>query len=747
MLDWLRNRLKGEPAAAEAASPLALYEAGRIEEAQLLAQQRLAANPDDMAALYVQGRIQLDTGQPHPAMAALRRVVEAHPDHVDAWVELARASVRASSRKGAEEAFERARALRPDHPRLLVELALQALATRQTDEAHNLLARLRKPEPRSAEAFVQLAGFSLSDGRLDIALRLLRRAVEADPQHAEAHANLGAVLRDLGQPDAAVEPLRAALAIKPGLPQAAFNLGMVYVDRKDWPQAVPLLEAAAAGSPRDPEAHYWLGNALMGWGDCESARQAYHTAVRLKSNHLQARWGETMAQLPAVSRSAGEQEQALVRFRQELDRLRSWFATQRPAEAYIAVGAQQPFYLAYTEKDCTSLLSQYGQLCATLMEGWARKSRLPPPESRGTGGVLRVGIVSAHVHGHSVWDAVLRGWIEHLDPKRFELHLFHTGSGTDDETKWAERRVESLHRNLGDWTAWAKAISDARFDVLLYPEIGMDATTVRLSALRLARMQVASWGHPITTGLPTMDAYLSAEAFEPPGRDDHYTERLIALPRLGCAYQPYDTEPEEPDLASWGVAEGDRLLVCAGQPFKYAPRDDAVWVAVARRCQPCKLLFFAGPDDLKAKVLEHRLRGAFAEGGVDFEATVRFIPWLPRGAFFGLLGRADVFLDTIGFSGFNTAMQAVQCGTPIVAWEGQFMRGRFASAILRQMGLDEFVAGSAEAYVALVQQLCNDPAARDAVRKRMWQARERLYDDSATVEALGEQLQLLASRR
>ena len=63
------------------------------------------------------------------------------------------------------------------------------------------------------------------------------------------------------------------------------------------------------------------------------------------------------------------------------------------------------------------------------------------------------------------------------------------------------------------------------------------------------------------------------------------------------------------------------------------------------------------------------------------------------------------------------------------------------------MGLDEFVATSAADYAALAQHLCDDGAAREAVRKRMWQARERLYDDSAAVEALGEQLQLLANRR
>lgn len=73
----------------------------------------------------------------------------------------------------------------------------------------------------------------------------------------------------------------------------------------------------------------------------------------------------------------------------------------------------------------------------------------------------------------------------------------------------------------------------SRLDVLIYPEIGMDKLTTKLASMRLAPVQVASWGHPETSGLPTIDHYLSAQGLEPEGVGEHHTERLVLLPQLG----------------------------------------------------------------------------------------------------------------------------------------------------------------------------------------------------------------------
>ena len=604
-----------------------------------------------------------------------------------------------------------------------------------------LLSLWRGRAERLAAAHREAAGLLLQRGQLAAAERQLERVIAAAPNDAVAHANLGAVRKDLGRGEEAVKALERALELQPQFPEAAYNLAMLRIDRKDWSGAAVLLRTYLAQQPRDAEAQYWLGNALMGEGDAAGARVAYAAAVRIDSRQVRARWGGAMAQLPAIPANGEEQAQAAQAFGRELDRLREWCRTHGKGDTWQAVGAQQPFYLAYIDEDHAPVLRRYGELCAELMATWAKRAKLPAPAPRRAGERLRVGIVSGHVQSHSVWHALLRGWVEHLDSGRFELHLFHTGGVSDRETRWAAKRVERLQHGLGDWTTWAKAVSDARLDALIYPEIGMDATALRLASLRLARVQLAAWGHPLTTGLPTVDGYLSAQAFEPTGAQQHYTEALHALPGLGCAYRPYGTRAQALRL---DIPTGDRVLLAPGVAFKYGPREDPQWPEVARRCAPCKLVFFRG-NDQHATRLEQRLRAAFAAAHVDFDAHVRFVPWQPQAVFFGLLRRADVLLDTVGFSGFNTAMQAVECGTPIVAWEGRFMRGRFASSILRAMRMDEWIADSREVYVDKVARLCTDRALRGEVCKQIAARRAALYDDKGSVEALGKLLEKLAS--
>jgi protein O-GlcNAc transferase len=92
--------------------------------------------------------------------------------------------------------------------------------------------------------------------------------------------------------------------------------------------------------------------------------------------------------------------------------------------------------------------------------------------------------------------------------------------------------------------------------------------------------------------------------------------------------------------------------------------------------------------------------------------------------------------DTIGFSGFNTAIQAVECDLPVVAHQGRFMRGRLAAGSLARMGLTELVARTDAEYVDLAVRLGQDITYRAAIRERIGQARHVLFNDMAPVQAL-----------
>lgn len=147
-------------------------------------------------------------------------------------------------------------------------------------------------------------------------------------------------------------------------------------------------------------------------------------------------------------------------------------------------------------------------------------------------------------------------------------------------------------------------------------------------------------------------------------------------------------------------------------------------------------MFFRHRKRALSDRLQERLRRAFADAGLDPRDHAVFIPWQRRAAYYGLMQRARLCLDSIGFSGFNTAMQAIECGLPLVTVEGRFMRGRFASAILRRLGLDELVATDDDDYIARAIALANDAPRCKALGERIVATRDMLFDDSAPVRAL-----------
>jgi predicted O-linked N-acetylglucosamine transferase (SPINDLY family) len=347
-----------------------------------------------------------------------------------------------------------------------------------------------------------------------------------------------------------------------------------------------------------------------------------------------------------------------------------------------------------------------------------------------------VGIVSAHLRNHSVWNAIIQGWFRHMDANRFELCGFHLRNKVDEKTLFAESKAAHFYFGRRPLDEWVQLILARTPDVVIYPEIGLDPMTVKLASLRLAPVQVATWGHPETTGLPTIDYYLSAADFEPVDAQLNYTEQLVLLPHLGCAYEPRLIDATDPDLSALGISAQLPILLCPGSAFKYGPEHDRVLTEIGRELGACQFIFFSSRRPEQVEKLRQRLSMAFARSGMPPVEYLVFVPWLAPPLFYGLMKRASLYLDTIGFSGFNTAIQAVECGLPIVTREGKFMRGRFASGILKRIGLPDLVASSEAEYVEVAVRLVKDHQLRSMVRERMALSRHLLYHDIEVIRAM-----------
>jgi predicted O-linked N-acetylglucosamine transferase (SPINDLY family) len=311
----------------------------------------------------------------------------------------------------------------------------------------------------------------------------------------------------------------------------------------------------------------------------------------------------------------------------------------------------------------------------------------------------------------------VRGLIAHLNTREFEVFLYHTGAAVDEETNWARAQVARFVQGPKPLKYWLTEIAQARPDVIFYPEVGMDPNASTLAALRLAPLQIVGWGHPITTGLPTIDWFLSAELLESRNAEQHYREKLVRLPGTGV-----HTEFPALQKEHWGGPErrkdAVRFALCQ-QPVKFDPEDDILLARIAKAVGAAEF-WLATPANMPwtAVKLRARISAAFHAEGLDPEVYLRVTTWLPRRQFLSFLDEMDIYLDCPAFSGYTTAWQALHCGLPIITLEGQCLRQRLAAGLLRQVGATDGIALSREQYVAAAVRWANE--CRDADR---WAAR------------------------
>ena len=604
----------------------------------------------------------------------------------------------------------------------------------QQAEGAWFIARALDQRPSDAGAHFNLAMALAEQHRPADAIARFDQALALKPDHAASWFSRGDALQVEGRYADAIDSYRRALALQPALAGALANMGMALLASGRAAEAIGIFTAALANGADRCTALVNTGRAQQELGRIADACDSFTAASAAAPNAAQPRWLWAMATIPELPGGTAEVTASRPAFAAAIGALDAWY---KAAPGRDRLELSWPFYLAYQAQNNRDLLQQFGALRGELMAPYQPTLPTTPRAP----GPIRVGIVSSQISSHSVWHAITRGWFAYFDPRVIALHGFHLGRKSDDATAFARAHSASFLYGERRFQDWVRAIEAARPDVLIYPAIGMDNRSANLASLRLAPVQMASWGHPETTGLPTIDHYISAAAFEPPDARAAYSENLIRLPRLGVAFLPQPATPRPPDLPALGIDPARPIILCPGAPFKYAPDKDHLLAAIARHGQ---LIFFHTKNNSAlSHRLEQRLIRSFAVAGLDFASHAKFIPFQTMEAFYGLLARADLYLDTIGFSGFNTAMQALGQGAPLVAYEGAFMRGRLASGTLRQMGLHELVATNDAEFVAIATKLAHDASYRASIRGRIIAETPALYDDREAVVALQEEIRNL----
>jgi protein O-GlcNAc transferase len=709
---------------------------GRLTEACARYRAAVEAAPDYADAHLNLGIALEASGDGDGAFRAFGKVIVLDPANAYGSYNLGRLEYLRGNHARAEQQLRLALRHRPEFPEANLTLGYVCRALGNAEAAMAALELARRQRPDDFGALMEFSLLATELGRLADAEAALRRALALDPDAVDPPNLLARLLVEQGRRDEAAACLQQAIALHPESADLRLNLGNVHAERPDYDAAIACYREALRLEPQLLEAHQNLAHSLHESGNQDEALAHYRQSLLVEPGNLVVRWSYAMAQIPAIYRDALEPGACRAALAQELDELERAAEAASVEQRFDAVAARQPFYLVYQEENNRELLARYGALSARIMRDWFGRQRFETPRGNPRDGRLRVGMVSKYFCNHSVWNAILKDWTCNLDAQRIFLGAICLGPDEDAETACARTHAAHFEKGSRSFHRWVETILRLQFDVLVYPEIGMDRLTARLAALRLAPIQATTWGQPETSGLPTIDHFLSAADLEAPQPQGAYTENLVLLPRLGCCWRGDTAGPVLPDGFGGSLDAGVPLLVCPGTPFKYAPQQDWVYAEIARQLGNCRLIFFLPRNDGRSRVLQRRLAAAFERVGLDPARHVTFLGWQSRAAFYGLLSRADVFLDTIGFSGFNTAMDAVHCGLPIVTREGRFLRGRLASGILRRIGLEELIVATEQDYVTLAVRICRDADYREHLRRRLLAGVPVLTDDKVPVRAL-----------
>ncbi|MBF0382039.1 MAG: tetratricopeptide repeat protein [Magnetococcales bacterium] len=655
-------------------------------------------------------------------------------------------------------------------------------------------------KPDYAESYFIYGNLLIKEDKLDEAEVNYHKAIALNPDYSDAHYNLGNILKMQNRFDEAITSFQKAIALKPDYAEAYNNLGLTLHEQNRFDDAVVSYQKAISIVPDYVDAHNNIGFTLLAKSklctladnEVEKLLSSLKKAVTLSPKYLNPwcnlllylhnsdRYSEAGSLLdralyhqpdslvlllrkihiifPIFHKDSASCNGSLEKFNLFINELDYWIKQNKPKQHELAIQVSNMpiFYIAYLPKNHVNQLSRYGDLIAANTE-----STKPLIKNRAK---IRIVIVSNHIRRHSVWEIVLKGIVRHLNRDRFELFLYNTSNISDDETQWAQIKAD-CYRKLGSEdrhkSSWLEMLHKDRPDVVFFPELAMDSITLFLALHRTAPLQAVGWGHPITSGLPTIDLFFSGELLETDATtaQTHYSEKLICLPGTGCCTEPlptqHDLTAKHPEIDKIFTGLSGTVFIICQKSFKFHPEDDYLFAQIAKTVGTCSFLIIV--DEKLPWATDNiikRMGSEFQKNGLNPDSYLHIVPWLANDKFLALLKRCDIYLDCPAFSGYTTARQAVNMGLPIVTLEGTFMRQRLAAGLLHQIDLTDTIAQNRQEYINIAVKLAKESQNRQLYKSRRDKLRNLAdradknvevlrFFESVIVKSLGEKNQII----
>lgn len=646
-------------------------------------------------------------------------------------------------------------------PHYWLALGLVSQAQGKLDEAAGYFCKALELNPNFAQAYNQLGTLYQIKGSLDEAAANFNLALKSLPAFPQAWNNLGSVLNLQGKIDEATVAFLEAVKLKPDYVLAFNNLGSAYQSLARVKEAESCFRKSIELQPDNIYAHFGLGHALLVQLKMEEAEKVlrralfldpdniqvlnnlayslkeqsknleaasvYQHALSLKPKGLKAFIGAHLM-LPAIYSNAAELFAARKRYSEGLKTLRD------NTENFLEIESKEllsglswtNFYLAYQGQDDKSLQVEYAHFVAEILQVAAPDLMQPiKQDSTASQRRLRIGFLSSFMRDCTV-GSYFKSWVTSLDRGKFEVYCYYIGHMQDQVTQEFTNASDSYKHLVGDADYIGRQVKKDQLDILVYPEIGMDPGALVLAAMRLAPIQCAAWGHPVTTGLANIDYFFSSALMEPENAQTHYSEQLILLEGVGTCYLK-PALPSPAKRSDFSLPEERVLYLCPQSLYKIHPDNDKLMLEILARNQNAVLVFFQATDISITRAFMKRLENVFDESGMEKSGQIKVLPRMAHANYLRVNLLCDVMLDTLHWSGGNTTLDALACGLPVVTMPGKFMRGRQSYGMLKCMGLNELIAHDHKDYIEIATRLGTDKAWHQQVVQQITTSSDAIF--------------------
>jgi protein O-GlcNAc transferase len=700
---------------------MALLRGKKLAEAEGAFRQVVGLNPEDARTwnnLSVVLRLQGKAGEAEPCS---RRAVKLQPAAAGHWLNLASSQFNQHKFAEAAENIRKAIEINPNDVLARNNLCIALLRQGKPAEAEEQARRAVELNATSGESWANLGECLITQRRWPDAANAYRQAADREPKNAAMWTRLG-VAELYGQRFAeAAAALERSLALVPDEPVALVSYASLLAQCGQTQAGVAMLQLVLNRHPDFAPAWVAMGDALRLMGNIEQATAALRRALELAPKQFEVRYNLSLAlaqqwslveaeslvreiiadepgsatawaQLGVVLHKQARHEEGLAALRHSLELEPSW-------ERHSRLLFHQQYADDVTQQSLLTAHREWDELYAAPLA----KSRAARPRPTNQTSVrakrerpLRIGFVSEDFWLHPVGMFVLPV-LEALDKSRCSVVCY--SEGTVEDTLTARLRAAA-----SEWRAIAGLTNDEvaaqikqdQIDVLI--DLG-GHTSKRLIvfAQKPAPVQITWLGYVGTTGLTQMDFLLADRFHVRPEEEANYVERVLRMPHDFLCFQPPEYAPDVGPLPA--LASGQFTFGSFNNPAKLSHRTMDAWAEILRRAAGSRLFLKYG--GLHQTETQERIRRQFSERGVAPERIIMEGRSRAHAEFLDRYNHVDLALDTLPYAGCMTTCESLWMGVPVVTYSGPTFAGRPSVSHLMNVGLEQFVARDAAAYVEL----------------------------------------------